>query len=81
MRRRPFVFGSALLLPAAAAAQQAERIARIAFVASVPIRSWPPFGVFAEGMRERGWIEGRHYAVDEASYDGRAGQIRPSLPT
>lgn len=75
MKRRRLILGSALLLPAAAAPQWAERPARIGFVASVPIKSWPPFAVFVEGMRERGWVEGRHYAVDEASYDGRAERI------
>ena len=75
MRRRPLIFGSAWLLPATAWPQRAERIPRIGFVASVPIKSWPPFAVFVEGMRERGWVEGRHYLIDEASYDGRAERI------
>jgi len=75
MRRRPLILGSTWLLPATAWSQRAERIARIGFVSSVPIKRWPPFGVFTEGMHERGWTEGRHYRVDEASYDGRAERI------
>jgi putative ABC transport system substrate-binding protein len=75
MRRRCLSLGLALLLPAAAAPQRAERIPRVGFVTSVPIKSWPPFTVFIDGMRERGWVEGRHYLIDEASYDGRAERI------
>jgi putative ABC transport system substrate-binding protein len=74
-RRRCVIAAVAGLLPAVSRAQNSARPARIAFVASVPIKSWPPFAVFTEGMRERGWVEGRHYVVDEASYDGRAERI------
>jgi putative ABC transport system substrate-binding protein len=69
------IFGPTLLLPATAWPQRAERIPRVGFVSSVPIKSWPPFAVFIEGMRERGWVEGRHYLIDEASYDGRVERI------
>lgn len=75
MRRRSLILGHTWLLPATAWPQRAERVARIGFVSSVPIKVWPPFAVFTEGMRERGWLEGRHYLIDEASYDGRAERI------
>jgi putative ABC transport system substrate-binding protein len=73
LQRRRWLFAAlAGLLPATLQAQNAARPARIAFVGSVPIKSWPPFTLFVEGMREIGWVEGRHYVIDEASYDGRA---------
>lgn len=77
MKRRQLVWAStgAALLTGHALPAAPSRPARIAWVGSVPIKSWPPIAVFTEGMRERGWIEGRHYLIDEASYDGRAEQI------
>lgn len=75
MRRRSLVLGSALLLPAAAAPQRAARPARIAWPASLPITQWPPCAVFVAAMREQGWVEGRHYVVDAASYDGDPARI------
>ncbi len=77
MRRRWLLCtaAGALLANGAARAREAERIPRIAWVGAVPIKGWPPFAIFTEGMRERGWIEGRHYLMDEASYDGRAERI------
>lgn len=73
--RRTVFAGLAIFLPAIPWAQIVARPARIGFVASVPVRGWPPYAVFVEAMRERGWIEGTHYVVDEASYDGRAERI------
>jgi putative tryptophan/tyrosine transport system substrate-binding protein len=74
LRRRLVLLAAGLgLVPVRA--QNAARPARIGFVASVPIKSWPPFAIFTEGMRELGWVEGRHYVIDEASYDGRAERI------
>lgn len=74
-RRRCVFTGIAWLLPAVTRAQTSARPARVAFVGSVPIKSWPPFAIFTEAMRELGWVEGRHYLIDEASYDGRAERI------
>lgn len=74
-RRRWLVTAVAGLLPATLPAQNMARPVRVAFVGSVPIKSWPPFTIFVEGMRELGWVEGRNYVVDEASYDGRAERI------
>ena len=75
MKRRPIVLSglAAPLLPVRALAQR--RVYRIAWPASVPIMQWPPYAVFVDAMRERGWIEGTHYVVDTASYDGRAERI------
>jgi putative ABC transport system substrate-binding protein len=56
-------------------AQPRQRPVRIAWPASVPIHQWPLYAVFVEAMRERGWVEGTHYVVDTASYDGRVERI------
>jgi putative ABC transport system substrate-binding protein len=71
MRRRLIVAGSAAWWAAGAAlAREPGRPARIAWPASAPITQWPPYAVFVAAMRERGWVEGTHYVVDAASYDG-----------
>lgn len=77
MRRREafLAAAAAALAPEAVGARVSGRLARIGVAASVPIKSWPPFGVFTEAMLEAGWVEGRDYVIDEASYDGRAERI------
>jgi putative ABC transport system substrate-binding protein len=75
-RRTALASTFAALASASAAAQlQAKRPVRIAWLASVPVRRWPPFAVFTDAMRQLGWVEGQHYVVDEASYDGHADRI------
>lgn len=76
MRRRriiawPLVWGAA----DAARAREPGRPARIAWLSSTMITQWPPYPAFVAAMRERGWIDGTHYIVDAASYDGRAERI------
>lgn len=76
MRRRriiawPLAWGAA----DAALAREPGRPARIAWLSSTTITQWPPYPAFVAAMRERGWIEGTHYVVDAASYDGRAERI------
>ena len=75
-RRRALAGAVASMLaaskPVAQPRQPRERPARIAWPATVPITQWPPFAAFVEAMRERGWVEGTHYVVDQASYQGRA---------
>jgi putative ABC transport system substrate-binding protein len=76
MRRRriiawPLAWGAA----DAALAREPGRPARIAWLSSTTITQWPPYPAFVVAMRERGWIEGTHYLVDPASYDGRAERI------
>ena len=58
---------------------QPQRVARIAWPASVPIHQWPMYAVFVEAMRERGWVEGTHYVVDAASYGGQAERIAAAV--
>lgn len=45
----------------------------------MPITRWPLYAVFTEAMRERGWIEGTHYVVEEASYEGRSERIAEAV--
>lgn len=76
MRRRriiawPLAWGAA----DAARAREPGRPARIAWLSSTMITQWPPYPAFVAAMRERGWIDGTHYIVDAASYDGRAERI------
>jgi putative ABC transport system substrate-binding protein len=66
---------AALALPGVARSQPRGRPARIAWPASALVTQWPPYPAFVEAMRERGWIEGTHYIVDAASYDGRSERI------
>ena len=72
MRRRALILAATgtACVAVAAPAREPGRPARIAWPASVPITQWPPYAVFVDAMRERGWIEGTHYVVDAASYDG-----------
>ena len=72
MRRRRLLLAATALAADAVAAPAPGRPARIAWPASVPITQWPPYAVFVEAMRERGWVQGTHYSMDAASYDGRA---------
>jgi len=81
MKRRSIVAAAtALWLPRARAqAPTRQRPARIGWVGSVPITRWPLYAAFTEAMRERGWIEGTHYVVEEASYDGRAERVAEAV--
>ena len=81
MRRRSVVACAAASLFAAPRllAQPRLRPARIGWPASVPITRWPLYAVFTEAMRERGWIEGTHYVVEEASYEGRSERIAEAV--
>ncbi len=83
MKRRSIVAAATsawLLLPRAwSQAPARQRPARIGWPASVPITRWPLYATFTEAMRERGWIEGTHYVVEDASYDGRAERIAEAV--
>ncbi len=77
-RRRIIAWPLACWAADAALAREPGRPARIAWPASTLITQWPPYPAFIEAMRERGWIEGTHYVVDAASYEGRVERI-PAL--
>lgn len=61
--------------------QAPVRMVRIGLIINNP---WPDaqppqyVAIFAEGMRERGWIEGTNYVLDALHYDGHAERI-PAL--
>jgi putative tryptophan/tyrosine transport system substrate-binding protein len=77
MKRRALMLAAAAAALAAgpSLARVAGRPARIAWPASVLVTQWPPYPAFVQAMRERGWIEGTHYIVDAASYEGRTERI------
>jgi putative ABC transport system substrate-binding protein len=58
---------------------QTARLYRIGWPASVAVRQWPPYQAFVGAMRELGWIEGAHYVVEEASYDGRPERVATAV--
>jgi putative tryptophan/tyrosine transport system substrate-binding protein len=80
MQRRKLVrLAAAALLAGRGVAQAQGRATKqpvgIGFVGSVPFATWPLRAAFAEAMRERGWVEGVHYAMHAVSYEGRGERI------
>jgi putative ABC transport system substrate-binding protein len=68
MDRRRFLLTSmagVLAMPLAAEAQQAGRIRRIAYVASIPPTSQSHWDAFLRGLRERGWVEGENLVIEQ----------------
>jgi putative ABC transport system substrate-binding protein len=74
MTRRAFIVSlgcSAIAVPLAALAQGAKKVARIGFLRVGP----PPaafIGGFRNGLRERGLVEGRHFAIEFALAENAA---------
>ena len=69
MRRREFItlLGGAAAWPVAARAQQPAKVSRIGFVAGggrPPSLESSLYAGFAQGMRELGYIEGKHFIID-----------------
>ena len=69
MRRREFIaaFGSAVIWPLSAHAQQPDRARRIGVLMSVPesdpeAQAW--LGAFGEGLQQLGWMAGRNIQLD-----------------
>jgi putative tryptophan/tyrosine transport system substrate-binding protein len=75
VRRHLLIAGAAGLASAQSWAQTVARPARIGWPASVPIRSWALYPAFTDSMRQLGWVEGRDYVMDDATYEGRAERI------
>ena len=74
MRRRDFIAlaGCAVAAPAAVRAQQATKIYRIGYLGSGT--AYPHLrGVFQQGLRDLGWVEGQNYEINyqyaEGQYD------------
>jgi putative ABC transport system substrate-binding protein len=70
---RRSVLGSALAvsLTGARAQAPARPPARIGWLSSAPIAPSPLWDAFVEGMRERGYVEGRDYTFVNLAYEGR----------
>ena len=79
MRRREFITllgGAAAAWPLAARAQQAERVRRIGVLMPLPWtirKTRPADAVFAQGLQELGWSDGRNLRID---YRWGAGRCR-----
>jgi putative ABC transport system substrate-binding protein len=82
MRRREFIQGvasSAIALPAAASAQQPDRVRRIGVLWNLGADD--PLGqvrlkTFLQGLKTRGWIEGSNLRVDTCWGEGKAERFR-----
>ena len=66
MERRAFLGGAAALLaaPLTAAAQQAGKVPRIAFLTTTSPGGSPTTDAFLHGLRELGYVEGRNIAIE-----------------
>ncbi len=64
---------AAIGLPAVRCAwpQAPARIKRIGWITHQPFATTDLPVVFFEAMRERGWVEGTHFVLDNLHYDGR----------
>ena len=67
----------ALLTSAVAAAQPASKVPRVAFLATDPPTAEPVrwFDAFRQGLRERGWEEGRNLVIESKRVNGRYDQL------
>ena len=53
----------------------ANKVYRIGWLSSGPWAGTQPLEVFSQGMRELGWVEGRHYTIDNRYTEGRSERI------
>jgi len=81
MNRREFAGGLALGLlaaPLAAEAQQAAKVPRIGYLATDLTANPHLTEAFRQGLRDLGYVEGRHVVVDYRSAEGRIERL-PAL--
>ena len=52
------------------------KVYRIGWLSSGPWTGTQPSEVFNQGMRELGWVEGRHYVIDNRYTEGRSDRVR-----
>ena len=75
---------SVLTTPFAADAQQPAKVYRIGALTNA-LPSAPEsvclWEAFAEGMRERGYIEGQHFVIERRSTEGQIERSPPSRPS
>ena len=86
MKRREFItlLGGAAAWPLTARAQQPAKVSRIGFVAGggrPPSLESSLYAGFAEGMRELGYIEGKHFIIDYRLPRDTTGAFAQSLPS
>src|SRR5213593_4133638 len=74
MRSRPLlllVVGLVMCLAASSAAQTGSAVRRVAVLGIAPAAATEPFLVaLREGLRERGWLDGRNVVVEFVSAEG-----------
>ena len=70
--------GGLLTARFAARAQTPSRAIRIGWLTTVPFLGTPLHALFTEAMRERGWIEGRHFVL-ESRYSAGRNELLPAL--
>ena len=79
MDRRTFVgaaAGALLTLPLAAEAQQAEKVSRIGFLSlNTAEISEHLLAAFRQGLRERGWVEGRNIVIELRFAEGNVDRL------
>ena len=75
MHRRQALALLALLVAPRVARSQAK-VHRIAWLSGSAVVPSPIYDEFVAAMRELGWIEGRHYSVENLRYEGNADRLR-----
>ena len=69
------IAGALLAAGLAGRAQTPGKVYRIGWLSSGPWVGTQPLEVFNQGMRELGWVEGRHYMIDNRYTEGRSERI------
>jgi putative tryptophan/tyrosine transport system substrate-binding protein len=80
MDRRRFLLTSlagVLAAPLSGGAQQAGKVARVAYVGSTPFtpQNRSTLDAFLQGLRERGWVEGQNIILEQRFTGGRPEQF------
>jgi putative ABC transport system substrate-binding protein len=73
VNRRAFLtgLGAVLAAPLAAAAQSAEKVWRIGVLSFTSLRGEAKLEAFRQGLRDRGYVEGRNLAIEYRSSEGK----------
>ena len=74
------IAGALLAAGFAGRAQTPGKVYRIGWLSSGPWGGTQPLEAFNQGMRELGWVEGRHYVVDNRYSEGHSERF-PALAT